>query len=147
MNSKLKRVRINIKSKQKEKKEDYKNLNKINSTIEGKYFKKNAKYYLIYEEKDLEGMENTNVNLRIEQEKIIMKRNGNISTRMEFISNQETQMRYICPQGIMNLKIFTKKISIDKNANEEIKNIVLEYLLKFDDEYETFNKINIQIEH
>ena len=147
MKSNFKQVKLDIKSEQRENSRLCEDFNEINHSADGKHCRRTGKDYLIYEEKNLEGMEDSITNLRVEENKVVMKRNGKVTTRMEFVLNEETEMRYRCPEGIMSMNIFTENIEHIREENGDLKKVDVKYVLKFGDGYRTYNRISIEIDY
>ena len=102
-------VKIKVKS---EILQDGKN-EKINFETEGKFYKKNNKYYLSYNEEKLSGMEKNRIILIIEKNQIIMNRYGETKSKMIFKLNEKTYADYTTPYGDFDMEIFTKKKQVD----------------------------------
>ncbi|MDO5707676.1 MAG: DUF1934 domain-containing protein [Andreesenia angusta] len=136
-------IKLDIKSQQK----NLEDISRIDNILEGKHYKRLEKDYIIYKEKDLEGLEGVVTNLRIESDKVIMKRNGNIRARFEFIEDEETIVKYICSAGVLIIKLLTKKLYLKRNAQDNIEKIKIEYFLEFENGEKSFNNIDINISY
>lgn len=97
----------------------------INFETEGKFYKKNNKYYLSYNEEKLSGMEKNHIILIIEKTQIIMNRYGETKSKMVFKLNKKTYADYSTPYGNFDMEILTKKKQVDLDKGI----IKIDYLL------------------
>ncbi|MGM0380020.1 MAG: DUF1934 domain-containing protein [Bacillota bacterium] len=97
----------------------------IKFKTKGKFYKKNDKYYLSYNEEKLSGMEKNRIILIIEKSKIIMNRYGETKSKMVFKLNKKTYADYETPYGNFDMEILTKKKQVDLNKGI----IKIDYLL------------------
>ncbi|MDF2883471.1 MAG: hypothetical protein K0R54_4028 [Clostridiaceae bacterium] len=83
----------------------------------GNFFKKEEKYYAVYEETEISGMKGTTTTLKIEDNKVSLIRIGSTSTKMEFYKKEENVSMYTTPFGTLQLKIKTSDLDVDVNEN------------------------------
>lgn len=79
----------------------------------GNFFKKEEKYYAVYEETEISGMKGTTTTLKIEDNKLSLIRIGSTSSKMEFDEKKENVSMYTTPYGTLQLKIKTSDLDVD----------------------------------
>ena len=97
-----------------------------------------------YDESDISENKGTKTRLKINKNKMIMTKVGNISSRMEFEENKSYNNLYTTPYGNFNLDFNT--IIFNNNLDEFGKgSIYIEYKIIFGGSDESYNKIKIDI--
>lgn len=118
--------------------------NEIELITEGKFYIKNGSYYLVYNETELSGMEGSTTTLKIENEKVSMKRFGSNSSALIFEEGIKHKSLYQTFYGDMSMEVVTKKI--DVNISEMGKGKVdLFYRLNMSNMIESQNRLSIEI--
>lgn len=115
-----------------------KNDIKLNAT--GTLYEKRDNTYVVYREKE-DGKETT-TSIKIENDKITIKRFGEINSTMVFKENQTINSNYTTPQGMFNVETKTTNLSI---KNEENIIIEIDYNIEIIDMFKGRNKIKINI--
>lgn len=115
-----------------------KNDIKLNAT--GTLYEKRDNTYVVYREKE-DGKETT-TSIKIENDKITIKRFGEINSTMIFKENQTINSNYTTSQGMFNVETKTTNLSI---KNEENIIIEIDYNIEIIDMFKGRNKIKINI--
>jgi len=137
----MKEVKLRIKGKQTNVDGEE---NIIELVTEGKFYKKDQAYYLIYDETEISGMEGSTTTLKIEEDKISMKRFGNNNSKLVFQKGKKHKTEYETLYGDMDVEITTNKMDI--NVTDLGKgNINLIYRLNISDTIESSNHLSIDI--
>ncbi|WP_026893561.1 DUF1934 domain-containing protein [Clostridiisalibacter paucivorans] len=134
-------VRIKIKGKQTDEngKEDI-----IELLTEGKFYKKRDIYYIVYEETEISGMEGTTTTLKIEGDKVSMKRFGSNTSDMVFEKGKRFNTYYMTPYGNLDMEILTNKMAIDISDTGK-GNIELGYRVNISNSIESNNELLINV--
>lgn len=109
----------------------------------GKFYKKNGKYYIVYEETELSGMEGTITTLKVEQNEFTMIRNGAINSKMYFKKNNTDHILYSTPQGSLSFSMDILKVNI--NLNECGGEIYANYILNLGEGEKISTELNIKV--
>lgn len=118
--------------------------NIIELITEGKFYIKNGSYYLVYDETEISGMEGSTTTLKIQGQKISMKRFGNNTSNLVFEKGKKHIAEYETLYGDMTMEVMTN--SMDINISETGKgNIDLSYRLNILDAMESSNHLTIDI--
>ena len=97
-----------------------------------------------YDESDISENKGTKTRLKINKNKMIMTKVGNISSRMEFEEHKSYNNLYTTPYGNFNLDFNT--LIFNNNLDEFGKgSIYIEYKIIFGGSDESYNKIKIDI--
>lgn len=119
---------------------EYGEKNDIKSNATGTLYEKRDNTYVVYREKE-DGKETT-TSIKIENDKITIKRFGEINSTMIFKENKTINSNYTTPQGMFNVETKTTNLSI---KNEENIIIEIDYNIEIIDMFKGRNKIKINI--
>lgn len=101
----------------------------LNIVTDGGYSFKDGALYLSYKESAISGMEGTTTVLKIDNDGFVMKRVGNLFSKMQFVPGKRSKSVMHTPHGNLNIEILTGKIdkkiseypfSLDMNVNYDI---------------------------
>lgn len=118
--------------------------NNIEMITEGKFYKKNGAYYIVYDESELTGMDGATTTLKIEGKKVSLKRFGNNNSKLTFEKGQKHISEYETFYGFMPIKVVTSKVDIDISDSGE-GSIKLAYRLDISGVLESSNKLSIEM--
>lgn len=89
--------------------------NPIEVVTPGRFYHEDDKYYAVYEETEISGMEGTTTTFTIDKDKFSLIRMGTTATTMNFIKNNKNLTLYNTPYGMLEIEIDTKDLKIDVN--------------------------------
>lgn len=119
--------------------------NEIELITEGKYYKKNNCYYLVYEESELSGMEGSTTTLKIEgKNKVSMQRFGTMASKLVFEEGKNYSSQYCTEFGNFELDIFTKKLDIAMVHGEKGESLEIHYDMEIKGLVNTWNELKIE---
>lgn len=119
---------------------EYGEQNDIKVKATGTLYEKKDNTYVVYKEKE-DGKETT-TSIKIENDKVTIKRFGEINSTMVFKANQTINSNYATQQGMFIIETKTKKLSIIKEGNIIID---IDYNIEIIDMFKGRNKIKINI--
>lgn len=103
----------------------------VELTTEGRFGKKDDKYFLSYEEGQLLDTGKVKTNIFINSpDSVVLQRIGEINSRMEITKGQRTTCFYSTPIGELNMGLYGE--TIDVNLNENGGSLTLSYTLDSD---------------
>lgn len=137
----MNRALISVLSKQSVKEEEA-----IEVVTPGKFYKKDQKYYAIYDETEISGMEGTTTTLKISNDKVSLIRRGTIITTMEFEKDKKSISLYNTPYGTLELKINTKDLNIKMTDDGGEVFINYDMCIVGQKSQKTLLKINIKVQ-
>ncbi len=110
---------------------------------EGEFYKADGKYYAVYQESDVTGMEGTTTTVEVDNDKVSIIREGTITNQMIFIKDKKTTSYYDTQFGALTIGVLSDKINvnIDDNGGE----IDVGYSLEINDETVGKNQFYISI--
>lgn len=106
----------------------------------GTLYEKKDNTYVVYKENE-DGKETT-TSIKIENDKVTIKRFGQINSTMTFKADQTINSNYATPQGMFIVEIKTTKLNIE---HKEDITIDVGYNIKIKDVFEGRNIIKINI--
>jgi len=119
---------------------EYGERNDIEVKTTGTLYEKRDNTYVVYKEKE-DGKETT-TSIKIENDKVTIKRFGEINSTMVFKVNQKINSNYATPQGMFTVEAKTTNLNI---KNEENIIIDIDYNIEIIDMFKGRNKIKINI--
>ena len=120
--------------------------NKIELVTEGKLYRKDGADYITYEESEISGMENSRTRLKLEKDRVQMKRMGQSSSEMVFCKEQIHTLDYKTPYGIFKMQISTESLEVEIREELVGSTVELSYTLAMvDSSSSTENKLKIEI--
>lgn len=109
----------------------------------GRFSEKDGKFYIVYEETELTGFQNTTTMVKIFDDGVILKRSGDVSTRMEFAKGEKRLCSYQTPYGA--IPVATELNSISGNLTKNGGKITISYTLDFNNEKFAVNTLDISV--
>ncbi len=139
----LKEVVIKIKTVQ------YDNATKASDVIEliteAKYFSKNSSAYLVYEESELSGLEGTTTKIKINNNKVELKRIGKHDSTMLFEKDKRFESIMATPMGNIPLEILTNNIVYSKQEEPFKLELEVEYSISLKGLFQGKNVMKIEV--
>ena len=110
----------------------------------GKFYKKGDNQYLVYDESELSGMEGSTTTLKIQDNKIEMKRFGAYRSNLIFEKGKKHISMYKTAYGNMEMEVTTNYVEV--NINDKGKGTIdADYKLFIAGMAESKNKLHIEI--
>ncbi len=130
-------VKVNIHTTQYN---EYGETNEIKVKSTGTLYEKNNNTYVIYKEKE-EGRETT-TSIKIEKDKVTIKRFGDVNSTMVFVADNTTSSNYATSQGMFVIEVETTKLNIENDKNITIN---IDYNIEIKDIFKGRNIIKVDI--
>lgn len=98
---------------------EYGEQNDIILKTTGTLYEKNNNTYIVYKEKENE--KETTTSIKLEGNKVAIKRFGEVNSTLTFKENQTMSSNYVTPQGVFIVETKTNSLSINKDKKIDIK--------------------------
>ena len=131
---------INIKGLQKDAENESENVELL---TEGTFYKEKEKYYLVYKETEVTGMEGTTTTVEIENQKVAIIRNGVVNNQLLFIPNKKTTSYYNTQFGSLTVSVISSNVKVD--VGDEGGNLDISYRMDINDEFANESSLSINI--
>lgn len=118
--------------------------NEIELITEGKFYKRNDFYYLVYDESEISGMEGSTTTLKIKDDEVWMKRFGQNNSKMSFKRGDKYNTLYTTAYGNLDMEVSTQRVDVDID-DEGKGNVNLKYRLIISNAMESLNTLDITI--
>lgn len=138
----MKEVSISVKTEQLDK---LGNKDSMKVVSNGKMYDKKGDTYIVYKEKLGNEEESVTTTIKISEEDLSIKRFGTINSTMVFNKSKVYTSMYHTAQGIFEIKIDTKQLSIIKN--ESSIDINIKYDINVVGLFEGHNSIKIEVRY
>ena len=79
----------------------------------GKYAIRNNKIYIIYEESEMTGYEDTTTTIKVSDSRVMVSRRGRYKSSMDYICGQKSLCLVNTPYGEIGAAVTTEKIDFD----------------------------------
>ena len=118
-------------------------LNEIELQTKGRFARKNDKFYIIYEESELTGFEDTTTTIKVSENAVSMTRKGKYNSRMIFKLGEKCLCSYATPYGVIPVGV--NPISVENNLDTEGGNLDIEYILDIDNQEYITNRLRLTV--
>ncbi len=121
----------------------------ISSVVEGTYYLKGDKHYILYDEYLSPGEEITKssntliISFKENVPKVDLLKKGAVGSHMTFIPGERFATSYRTPQGVFLMEINTSDLQVE--ISQDIS-ILIDYKLYLNDEYISHNYMEIKIQ-
>lgn len=117
---------------------------KIELVTKGRYAKYDEKYYIIYEESELTGFENTTTTIKVAKDAVTLSRRGRFNSKMEFLRDEKRLCNYPTPYGMIPVAV--QPVRINSSLSEKGGRLELEYILDISNKAYAKNKLELRVE-
>ncbi len=118
-------------------------VNEIELTTKGKFAEKNGKFYIIYQESELTGFEDTTTTIKVSEGSVSMTRSGKYNSRMVFRRGEKCLCSYSTPYGVIPVGV--NPTLLESKMNEQGGNVNIEYILDVDNRDYLKNRLNLTV--
>ena len=115
----------------------------IELQTKGTFARKNGKFYIIYEESELTGFEDTTTTIKVSDDAVSMTRRGKYNSRMEFRIGEKCLCSYNTPFGVIPVGV--NPISVENNLGDDGGNLAIEYILDIDNRDYLTNRLKLTV--
>ncbi len=116
----------------------------IELVTKGRFAQHEGKHYIIYEESELTGFEDTTTTIKVGKDNVILSRRGKFNSKMEFIRDEKRLCNYPTPYGMIPVAV--QPVEISSTLTEEGGSLVLEYILDIANKAYAKNKLELSVE-
>ena len=115
----------------------------IDFTTDGLYYSDGETHCVSYLETEVTGLEGTRTSVTVLPDKIVVDREGNITSRMEFREGEKTSFLYETPMGNATLSMNTRRIRqrFDRHGGE----LELDYVLDMEHLVVSSNQFHLNV--
>lgn len=119
-------------------------IDEIELQTKGTFAKKNGKFYIVYEESELTGFEDTTTTIKVTDDTVCMTRRGKYNSRMEFRLGEKCLCSYNTPFGVIPVGV--NPISVENNLSEDGGKLEIEYILDIDNRDYLTNHLKLTVD-
>ena len=112
----------------------------------GTFEKVEEGYKAIYEEAEISGMEGTTTILTIQENQVILEREGTTSTKMIFNEDEDSISLYNTPYGMLEITIITNNLDIQMGEDGGKLDIEYEMSVYGQPSFNTKLSLNIKVQ-
>ena len=117
--------------------------NQIELQTRGRFAERNGKFYIIYEETELTGFEDTTTTIRVSPDSVSMTRNGKYSSKMVFRKGEKKLCSYNTPFGAIPVRI--NPILLDYRLSSDGGDVKIDYLIDMDNQDYWKNSLELTV--
>lgn len=77
-------------------------------------YERNGKIYLFYDERPIDDLPGTSVKVRVDSDRVIVTRTGEVDARLEYAKGCATATNYKVPYGMIHVDIYTNDLKIER---------------------------------
>ncbi len=117
--------------------------NTIELKTKGRFAEKNGKFYVIYEESEMTGFEETTTTIKVSDDMVSMTRNGKFNSKMVFKPGEKRLCSYTTPYGVIPVGV--NPISLKSNLNSNGGDVMIDYILDVDNQDYIRNSLKLTV--
>ncbi len=111
----------------------------------GRCYVKNGMTYLLYQDSQISGLENSMVTIKIRPDRVIINRSGVIQHKQIFSVGERYEGPYITQYGRIEMAVLTKNLKIA--LTEELSgSLEIEYDLEINGQWQSANRLSVTIQ-
>lgn len=118
--------------------------NEIELTTKGKFAQRNGKFYIIYQETELTGFEDTTTTIKVSEDQVSMTRSGKYNSKMVFRRGEKRLCSYSTPYGVIPVGV--NPTNIESHLGDDGGMVSIEYILDIDNNEYLTNRLNLTVE-
>ncbi len=118
-------------------------VNEIELTTKGKFAEKNGKFYIIYQESELTGFEDTTTTIKVSKDSVSLTRSGKYNSKMVFRRGEKCLCSYSTPYGVIPVGV--NPILLESKMDGQGGNVNIEYILDVDNRDYLKNRLNLTV--
>ncbi len=118
-------------------------VNEIELQTKGKFAEKNGKFYIIYEESELTGFENTTTTIKVSEDYVSMTRTGKYNSKMVFRRGEKCLCNYATPYGVIPVGV--NPTLLESRMDNTGGRVDIEYILDVDNHDYLKNRLNLMV--
>ncbi len=118
-------------------------VNEIELTTKGKFAEKNGKFYIIYQESELTGFEDTTTTIKVSENAVSMTRSGKYNSKMIFRRGEKCLCSYQTPYGVIPVGV--NPVLLESRMDKQGGNVNIEYVLDVDNQDYLKNRLNLTV--
>ena len=122
---------------------DTDNADIMEFTTDGLYTMDNGVGCITYEESELTGMEGTRTSVFIMPDKVVVDRDGSVTSRMIFKEGEKSSFLYNTPFGKTTLGIRTS--TIKQQLDDHEANVEIDFVMDMNHMVASRNKVSIEV--
>ena len=118
----------------------------IELVTKGKFAQHDGKFYIIYQESEITGFDDTTTTIKISDGQVVLSRKGKFNSRMEFVKNEKRLCNYPTPYG--NIPVAVNPVEINSDISlENGGSLKLEYILDIANKAYARNKLELNVKY
>ena len=118
-------------------------VNEIELQTKGIFAQKNGKFYIIYEESELTGFEDTTTTIKVSQDSVSMTRSGKYNSKMVFRRGEKCLCNYATPYGVIPVGV--NPTVLESKLTDDGGKVNIEYILDIDNCEYLKNRLNLTV--
>ena len=122
---------------------DNENADSMDFSTDGFYSFEEGVGCMTYMESEITGMEGTRTSVFVMPDRVIVDRDGSITSRMEFAEGEKSSFLYNTPFGRATLGIRTRRI--DRSFDENGGKVTIDYVVDMNHAVATRNRFSIEV--
>lgn len=112
---------------------------------DGKCYVKNGVTYLVYQDSQISGLENSMVTIKLYEQRVVINRSGAVQHKQVFARGERYEGPYITQFGRIEMAVETKELRIAVAQNHS-GTVEIEYDLEVNGQWQSANRLSVTIQ-
>ena len=118
-------------------------VNEIELQTKGKFAQKNGKFYIMYEESEITGFEDTTTTIKVSDDTVSMIRSGKFNSKMVFRRGEKRLCSYSTPYGVIPMGV--SPIRLESKLTEDGGKVAIDYIIDVDNQEYLKNSLDLTV--
>ncbi|MBE6995010.1 MAG: DUF1934 domain-containing protein [Ruminococcaceae bacterium] len=115
----------------------------VTLTTEGRFYRKPGGYYLVYDESEISGLEDTRTTVKVSGDNVTVTRSGKYPSLMTFQPDRRHMGMYYTDMGNLTISVATR--SVRNELTDDGGRVTVDYDIEFQHAYMSTNNLTIDV--
>ncbi len=115
----------------------------VTLTTEGRFYRRGGGYYLVYDESEVTGLEDTRTTVKVTGDNVTVTRSGKYPSLMTFQPDRRHMGMYYTDMGNLTISVATR--NVQNTLTDDGGRVTVDYDIEFQHAYMSTNNLTIDV--